>query len=167
MTPKTLPLPLWRTIQHSVPILCVDVLPLRRGDFGGWEVGLIRRDTPHQGERWCLLGGRVGVNEHIAQAVEREVHEALGEGVRCEWRPTCQPTRVVEYFSDDRPDALFDPRQHALSLTFCIGISGVVQPQGEALAFQWFAPPALPDKTAFGFGQDSVVADCIAVLGPA
>jgi ADP-ribose pyrophosphatase YjhB (NUDIX family) len=165
MNPKTLPAALWRTIQASVPILCVDVLPLRRVETGQREVGLIRRDTPHQGERWCLIGGRVGLNEPIAQAVDREVREALGEAARCEWTPTSQPHRIVEYFSDGRPGALLDPRQHALSLTFWVEISGPLTLGGEARDFQWFETRGLPDPAEFGFGQDQVVADCIEQLG--
>jgi ADP-ribose pyrophosphatase YjhB (NUDIX family) len=72
---------MWRQVQQLVPITCVDVLPvqLSNGDRGTIQrVGLILRETPHQGERWCLVGGRLLRKESFHEAVTREIRDALG-----------------------------------------------------------------------------------------
>ena len=60
----------WKRVQHSMPIVCADVLPARRGRKG-LEIGLIRRETPHQGTRWVTVGGRILLNEPIRKALQR------------------------------------------------------------------------------------------------
>jgi len=50
----------WRRVQKILPIACVDVLLLHPTPQTARRVealGLILRDTPHQGRRWCLVRG--------------------------------------------------------------------------------------------------------------
>ena len=151
----------WRAVQQRVPIPCVDVLPVRKGRAGMHEVGLIFRDTPHQGQRWCLIGGRLLLNELFRAAIVRQIREALGSAVKCVLERSLQPLFVIEYLSRQRRGCPFDPRQHAVGLIFSARITGTVSPSGEALDFRWFDVRQLPKESAFGFGQARVVAECI------
>jgi ADP-ribose pyrophosphatase YjhB (NUDIX family) len=157
-----LPEPRWHEIQRQVPITCLDLLLTRRSRVGIFAVGLIYRETPHQGRRWCLIGGRMLLNEAFQAGAERQVRETLGQrnGVMLGQSP--QPLLVTEYFSVERPRALFDPRQHAVAMVFSGRLRGkTVRPQGEALDFRWFRMDDLPRQAEFGFGQHKVVAECL------
>jgi hypothetical protein len=68
----------WDRIQNTVPIACVDVLATRKTSNAALEVGLIFRNTPHQGQRWCLIGGRLLRKDSFQTAVLRELSSALG-----------------------------------------------------------------------------------------
>ncbi|MGH9548824.1 MAG: DUF4916 domain-containing protein [Terriglobales bacterium] len=151
----------WRAVQQRVPIACVDVLPVRKGRGGMHEVGLIFRETPYEGQRWCLIGGRLLLNELFRAAIIRQIREALGSAVKCVLERSLQPLFVVEYLPRQRRGCLFDPRQHAIGLIFSARIIGTISPSGEALDFRWFDVRQLPKKTSFGFGQARVLAECI------
>ena len=159
-----LPARQWRQIQQTVPICCVDVLVLRLKPATKRSidrVGLISRTTPHQGVRWCTIGGRLHRNESFAEAVQRQLHETLGTAITFDLHTIDQPLYVAQYFTTARPVGIVDPRQHAIGLTFALPIAGDPQPQGEALSFQWFPPTKLPSARQFGFGQRKVVAECL------
>lgn len=153
----------YELIQNSIPIACVDIAPLRPDKQGGIEaIGLIFRDTPHQGRRWCLVGGRVLRNETLAAAVSRQLRQTLGDGIRFQLDSDAQPVYVAQYFPARQPVGLIDPRQHAITMNYCVEIGGEVVPQGEALEFRWFAPDSLPKPDEFGFEQDRVLKQCLA-----
>jgi len=151
----------WRMLQQRIPVVCVDVLPLRIAGACKIEVGFIYRQTPHQGRRWCLVGGRLLRNELLRSAVIRQIREALGSGVRCILSPPVEPLLVAEYFSREVRGSLLDPRQHAISLTFAVQVHGSIQPTGEALDFRWFSLDKFPNSNQFGFGQKRVILDCV------
>jgi len=151
----------WDEIQNTLPIACVDVLATRKTSNTAFEVGLIFRNTPHQGQRWCLIGGRLLRKDTFQSAVVRELSSALGPLVHCVVPPFPQPIFVAEYFPDRQQGKLLDPRRHAVGLTFAIDIDGTPRPEGEALDFQWFSPNSLPPEGSFGFDQHLVVVECI------
>lgn len=151
----------WRFVQLRVPVTCVDVLPIRREGFDGVKIGLIYRETPRQGRRWCLIGGRLFRNEPLRNAIIRQVQEALGSNVHCVLPVPVQPLMVAEYFSRRLKRSLFDPRQHAVGLTFTVQVRGAISPAGEALDFRWFNVKELPGSHLFGFGQRKVVLECV------
>lgn len=147
-----------------VPIVCIDVVPLRLKDDGSLgSIGLIYRDTPHQGKRWCIVGGRLWRNELIAEAIARQIRETLGPSVAFEHAADPQPHYVWQYFPEQREVGSIDPRQHAVTLVFCVAIRGDPHPAGEAIDFRWFDPCRLPPPAEFGFGQDDVVDAALAV----
>ncbi len=152
----------WRWAQDHLPIACVDVVPVRVSRDGRRveRVGLIHRDTPHQGRRWCLVGGRLWRNESFAHAAARQIRETLGLDVAFEPLPDDrQPDHVAQYFTTHRPDGLFDPRQHAVTPVFVVPlVGGEVDPRGEATDFRWFDSAALPSPSEWGFRQDEVAA---------
>jgi len=144
-----------------VPVLCVDVLLSPRGRPE--TIGLIRRPTYDGGKGWCLVGGRVLRNEHLGTAVERHVTATLGDDVRVD-RSTLAMRTVVEYFTEPSAGDFFDPRKHAVALTYTATCDGVPHPRGEALGFRWFEIGDLRNVD-FGFGQGNVVNRVLAGLG--
>jgi ADP-ribose pyrophosphatase YjhB (NUDIX family) len=151
----------WRTAQKSIPIVCVDILPIRISEEGTKQAGLIYRDTPHQGRRWCLVGGRLLLNESCRTAILRQMRGTLGPHVEAVLDEPVQATYVAEYFSDENAGPLFDPRQHVIALTFVVSVRGAIVAMGEAFDFKWFDVNGLPDESDFGFGQARVVASCL------
>src|SRR5258708_4629581 len=101
----------WHAAQQKLPICCVDVLLTKKARSGISAVGLIYRHTPHQGRRWCLIGGRLLLNESLKAGIARQVRETLGARTQCALDSALQPLLVTEYFSVRRQRSLFDPRQ--------------------------------------------------------
>ncbi|MEI6065870.1 MAG: DUF4916 domain-containing protein [Methylococcaceae bacterium] len=155
----------WRKVQKCLPITCVDVLPFRldKGEIG--EFGLILRNTPHQGERWCLIGGRLQYNEVLKEAVVREIIEALGDKTIYTLIGGGEPLKVVQYMPEIGRGEYFDPRQHAIGLTYAVELSGIFVPQGEALDFKWFSISKIHELEEIGFGQKQLIIDCLRELG--
>lgn len=149
---RLLPYQDYEFIKARVPILCVDVLLSPKGD--PQRVGLIYR-TNDGGEGWCLVGGRVLRNEHLTDAVIRHVLATLGEGVAID-RSTLEFRTIAEYFSEPFADELYDPRKHAVALTYTAFCDGEPKALGEAEEFRWFEIGELSSLT-FGFGQGKVV----------
>jgi ADP-ribose pyrophosphatase YjhB (NUDIX family) len=152
----------WKRAQETVPIACVDVVPVSLDPSGRIErIGLIFRNTPHQGQRWCIVGGRLRRNESIAEAIARQLRETLGTAIAFFLDADPQPDYVSQYFTTARSVGIVDPRQHSLTLNFMIPLTGDPAPVGEAIDFRWFDPSRLPLPQEFGFGQDQVVAGCL------
>jgi ADP-ribose pyrophosphatase YjhB (NUDIX family) len=151
----------WKRVQRSVPIACADVVPIARGTSGP-EIGLICRTTPHQGTRWVTIGGRILLNEPLRVAVNRQVREALGDEVRVQlYAP---PITIVEYFSRRLKGLPYDPRQHAIGVTYAVRVTGRIRARGEALEFRWFSRKTLPSPREIGFGQNQMLVDCLRTL---
>jgi ADP-ribose pyrophosphatase YjhB (NUDIX family) len=149
-------------IQPHVPILCVDVLLSPVGDPR--QVALIRRAAP-DGDAWCLIGGRVLRNEHLADAVDRHVAKTLGTGVHVN-RSTLEFGAVIEYFTERGPEGFYDPRKHAVAITYAASCECTSEPEalGEAFEFAWFKIDQL-SEVSFGFGQGDAVARVLKKLG--
>lgn len=140
-----LPADLYARIEESMPIACVDFVPVREV-AGRREIGLILRDSPH-GRVWCHLGGRIQRGETIAVAIRRHSRDTLGLEPVLPRNP--QPDYVYEWF----PPAVAptdgtafgdDPRKHAIGLSFTVALEGDPQPHDEALDFAFFPTDALP-----------------------
>ncbi len=146
-----------------MPIPCADVVPVQLADDGKTiqRIGLIYRDTPHQGYRWCMVGGRMWRNESLAEAASRQLRETLGPRVTFQIDPDRQPDFVVQYFTSRREIGFLDPRQHAITLAIVVPIAGEIAAMGEAASFKWFDPNALPPSEEWGFEQDRATRECI------
>jgi ADP-ribose pyrophosphatase YjhB (NUDIX family) len=141
-------------IRSRVPIVCVDLLPV--SDESRTRIGLIRRQTYNQRQGWCLIGGAVLIDESLDNAVIRHLKATLGAGISIV-PSTLRMVTVAEYFRQLRPGSLYDPRKHAIALTYLGVCTGDPVPVGEACEFQWFTTDNLPLTTEFGFGQGRVV----------
>lgn len=155
MNNQWLPSNVWSQVQQSVPIACVDVLAMKAGPPP--HAGLIWRNIMEGKQGWCLIGGRLLRDEPLKDAITRQIREALGEAITFTLPDDPQPIYVGQYFTSQQPMGGTDPRQHAIGLTFALGISGDFRPQGEALDFRWFEISQLPAAHEFGFGQDRIV----------
>lgn len=154
----------WEWVQRVLPIAVIDILAVE-GDAADSRIGLIRRSTPHQGERWNLVGGRIQYGETIGDAIKRELRDALGGAVAVDVTDDEQPAYLAQYGPWQRPPFSLDPRKHAVGLTFVLPIDGVVDPQGEARDFAWFPPHRLPTPAKWGFEQDRVAAAALRSVG--
>lgn len=137
-----LPPDLYAEIERSLPIACVDFVPVREG-----HVGLILRDSPY-GRVWCHLGGRVLYGETLRDAIVRHTSDTLAVAPVVDDEP--QPAYVYQWFPDavaptDATPYGRDTRKHAIGLSFVIDLQGNPNPQNEALDFAYFAPDALPE----------------------
>ncbi len=145
----------YQQICSSVPIVCVDLLPLLPD---GASFGLIERDT-YDGRRGLnLVGGSVLIDETLVEALQRHVRTTLGPNARLEL-DTVSFVGTYQYFRDRRPGELHDPRKNAVSLTYAGVVGGDVRAEGEALAFHTFDLATPPPLDRFGFGQGVVVYD--------
>ncbi len=142
-------------IESRVPIACVDVLLVSSGSRR--KVGLILRDT-YDGERgWCLVGGAVLRNEEVTSAALRHLKATLGAGVSSKIR-ALEFLGVFEYFTERRRGELYDPRKHAISITYSSRVSEAIEVAvtGEAYDFAWFGQDDVV-RNRCGFGQEAVI----------
>ncbi|MGB3414141.1 MAG: NUDIX hydrolase [Microbacteriaceae bacterium] len=157
---------LWQKIQRSVPIACVDFVPYRLLSDGSVLIGFILRETPDQGQRWSIAGGRLRLDETVGEALVREIESAFVGGLSLVGE-AIHPPLVVEFLREKRPGFPVDLRQHALSLTHVLEVSDE-EPQvrgAEVLDFRWFTFAeiiAAPATLLLGFGQE-VLLDRFAV----
>lgn len=152
--------PGWLSVEDSqlvcrlTPIVCVDILPVRK-DADGLEVGLIVRGDYEGGEGYAVVGGRVLRGETLNEAVTRQVRETLGEQVSWDGdfdrRP---PDMVLQYFPWEK-EGFFgrDPSKHSVGLTWLVEVTGEAETGGEATDFRWFRSNELPRRSAIAFGQ--------------
>jgi ADP-ribose pyrophosphatase YjhB (NUDIX family) len=148
-----LPAELYGLIEESLPIACVDFVPLR--GIEPVEVGLILRDSPF-GRVWCHLGGRIQRGETLADALRRHARETVGVDLELLTDP--QPDYVYQWFpagvapTDGTPYGR-DPRKHSIALSFVTTFVGVPFPQNEALDFSFFPVDDLPKEMWPGSGH--------------
>ena len=150
-----LPRPAFALTTKLVPVACVDVLPYRVAQ-GAVEVGLIQREDAGGKIVWSLIGGGIHRCESVADAVTRHIHTTLGPHADWEKSDFSQPQAIGEYFPLRVAAAGYDPRKHAIGLSYTVLLSGEVLPQGEALDFRWFQEADVPIE-GIGFGQEHVV----------
>ena len=148
----------WNRIQRLLPIVVVDLALLSRENPP--KAGLIQRETPHQGIRWNLIGGRIEYGETLDDAVLRQVRLTLGENITIDAPDASRPHYVAQYAPIQRPQFSFDPRKHAVGLTYAVTAHGDARPDGEALSFSWFELQSLPPRDQWGFQQDRVAENC-------
>ena len=141
-----LPDDLYRQIESSMPIPCVDFVATRTAPDGTREYGLIRRQSPY-GQVWCHLGGRIQRGETITEALQRHANDTLGAGLDLPIDP--QPAYTYQWFpsadtpSDGTPFGR-DERKHSIGMAFLADLVGDPSPRNEALDFAWFTSESIP-----------------------
>ncbi|MFT4264998.1 MAG: DUF4916 domain-containing protein [Nocardioides sp.] len=149
----------WARVQASLPIACVDLVPVVVDGVSGQvrNVGLIQRTFPDpvNGDRkvWCQIGGRVRVNESLRRCGQRHLEDTL-EATALPRQPEIaqSPFMVNEYFSETGMGEGHDPRKHAIASCFLVTYdaawslsvsSGAEGAKGGVAEFRWFAPQEL------------------------
>ena len=129
-------------VRRQVPMLYLDLLPVRMDDSGTvTQVGLLLRMS-HGTLSRALVSGRVLYHETIRQAMLRHLEKDLGPLCLPKLPPSPQPFTIGEYFPTPGSGGAYDPRQHAVSLAYLVKVDGDCQPQQDALDFTWFTPAA-------------------------
>jgi len=167
----------WKKVQGLVPIVCIDILPVWTNENGCLHAGLIYRETPHQGRKWCMMGGRLRRNEAIHTAARRVLVETVGpQGlVGLCFDGNIQPALVTQYFTEPDRGCAFssvDPRQHAIGLIFIVPafievyVKRTLPETSEALELGWFTENWVQErKDAIGFGQGIFILNALARRG--
>jgi hypothetical protein len=101
------------------------------------------------------VGGAVLRDEPLTAAAARHLRATLG-GEMSFQPSTLQLREVIEYFTKPELGAFYDPRKHAVAVTYSARVDGRPAPHGEALSFRWFHQDQLRD-IQFGFGHNRVV----------
>lgn len=151
----------YKLVTSSVPIICVDILPVRQVE-NRWQTGLILRATGSQVGKLTILGGRIFYAETTEQALRRHLQTDLQvrsfryyHGLNEE-----TPFTVQQYFRASEIDSDkygFDPTKHALALTYLVHINeSEVTPVNEADGLEWVSAETLSQKE-IGFNQKVVV----------
>lgn len=153
----------YREVTELVPISCIDALPTQ-GDLE-LELLLILRDRPEGGQGWALVGGGIYRGEELATALSRHLRATLGADLRWSEPEYHRPASIGEYFPDRRRGHGWDPRKHAIALTYILPVHGRPKPGGEARELAWFRPGDFPLPHEFGFGQQIVVGRLLSLLG--
>lgn len=128
-------------VRSRVPMLYLDILPVRVGSTGAVEeVGLLLR-VSQGGLTRALVSGRVLYHETIRQAVVRHLEKDLGPLCLPRLAPSLQPLTVGEYFPTPG-QGFHDARQHAVSLVYVVPVDGDCRPQQDTLELSWLSPHA-------------------------
>ena len=141
-----LPDDVYALVENSMPLLCVDFVPVR-STARGREIGLILRASPF-GAVWCHLGGRVLRGETLVNALRRHASDTLDVDIDLD--VNAQPGHVYEWFPaelapGDGTEHGQDPRKHSVGLSYVVQIVGEPSPRNEAMAFDYFLVDALPE----------------------
>lgn len=155
----------YQRIQKTLPIACVDILPIKVDEGVVSMVGLIKRHTPHQGDRWCVIGGRLRYGESLYKAIHREMRSALGDDMVFSVCNNGMPINVYQYMPCEDENQLHDPRKHAISIMYLAEVSGDIYPANEALDFEWTPVIGIKDRSDIGFGQTPMILECLDIFG--
>ncbi len=154
----------WDRIQTLIPISCVDVLPFvaprRENDGEGRSLLLIERLVPVETGGWstglALIGGRVGYGERLISAATRHLEDTI-DGYDWGSLPISveEPAAIGEYFPSVDGGSSFDPRRHAVALTYLLELPSLrsdLEPKGEARRLAWRSEHELT-RAEVGFRQ--------------
>lgn len=150
--PRYLARSVFDLVVDSVPIVCVDFLPVSNS----WpepRLGIITRATGPEAGKTALLGGRIQKDETISEAIGRHLFESLGEE-RFAYYPgnsEDRPFYVAQYAHAQESVGGYDPTKHSIALTYLIRIANN-QPEvvrDEASDFRWIGFDEIPDKSAY------------------
>lgn len=114
----------YRETLKSVPILCVDLVIKRNGQY----LLLKRADEPEKG-KWCVPGGRVLLSETIEKAVKRKAFLETGLDF-------VNP-KFLGYFEGFFDKSAFGVPCHTVSLVFEGGARGEVKINSESSEWAW------------------------------
>ncbi len=127
-------------VRERMPIIYVEVVPVRLDDFGAVsKIGLLLRAMPDGTISRAVVSGRVLFNETIREALWRHLTKDLGPDCEPMLPMSTTPFTIAEYFPDPTRSGFHDPRQHAVSLAYVIPMNGLCEPQADSLDFTWLS----------------------------
>ena len=136
------------TARGRLPIVYVDAVPVRTDDLGIIShVGLLLRATADGSVNRSIVSGRVLYGERVRDALLRHLEKDLGPLALPRIPPSPQPFTVVEYFPNPDITGFHDPRQHAVSLAYIVGVEGDCEPSQDALDLAWLTPEEVTSVT--------------------
>lgn len=127
------------SVRNKVPILYVDILPVRIDDAGRIEAIGLLLSAKEVGITRSIISGRVLVHETIRDAIIRHVDKDLGLMALPQLPANLTPFTIGEYFPTPG-EGWHDPRQHAVSLAYIIPMAGDCSANADALEVSWFPP---------------------------
>ncbi|MGC5628874.1 DUF4916 domain-containing protein [Georgenia sp. Z1344] len=155
-------------VRRKVPMLYVDVVPVRVGENGTLEaVGLLLRARPEGTITRELVSGRVLFQETVRQALVRHLDKDLGPLALPQLPVSPVPYAIGQYFPTPGEHYL-DPRQHAVSLAYIVPVAGDCSPSNDTLELSWFTPREVvtPEITGdMSEGHADLVRRALAHLG--
>ena len=161
-----LPEDLYKSITKSIPIVCVDILPVKKVR-GVWQIGVIKRSTGKESGKLAILGGRIALRESIVDSIKRHLLKDLrvSNFIFYKTNTDSNPFYVQQYFmgSDSSKPYGFDPTKHAIALTYLVTINDTPIPENEASEFRWITKQEIPKKPAFN--QDTLMEEVFKHLG--
>lgn len=126
-------------VRRKVPMMYVDIIPVRLDDAGKVEeIGLLL-SAKDDGITRSIVSGRVLYHESIRDALIRHIDKDLGQMALPQLPAVLAPFTIGEYFPTPG-EGWHDPRQHAVSLAFIIPVAGDCSPASDALEVSWFDP---------------------------
>ncbi|MDD7384908.1 MAG: DUF4916 domain-containing protein [Actinomycetaceae bacterium] len=154
-------------VRRKVPILYVDVVPVRLDSLGHVDaVGMLLLALDGTIER-SFPTGRVLFHESLREALARHIDKDLGAMSLPQLPASLTPFAVSEYFPTPGT-GLYDARQHAVSLAYIVPMQGDCHPGSDSLEFSWFTPGELriPELQAeLKEGHDVLLREAMAQLG--
>lgn len=134
----------YQLITKKTPIPTVNLVIVRQ-NANCWEILLLVRKTGYAKGSWCIIGGRIRMDESLKQAIDRHARD-LGVKVKI-----ISPFESnFPCFIDDRNTQ--DETKHPISMVYPARIvSGKVRNEGEEYrGFEWFPIDKLPE---IAYGQ--------------
>jgi len=160
-----LPPELYQTVTNSIPIVCVDLIPIKQVR-SEWQIGVITRATGPETGKLAILGGRIYHDEFITDAIARHMKTDWGISDYRFWEGNTisRPFYVQQYLHAKAAELPYgyDPGKHAIALTYLIELSKEPRPRNEASAFHWIEASEVPEPAAYD--QHLVMAEAFKFL---
>ncbi|MEI6863774.1 MAG: DUF4916 domain-containing protein [Candidatus Adlerbacteria bacterium] len=172
---------LYTLIERIVPIMCVDMVPVRRNRSGELEAMAIVRNTGKLAGKLCSVGGRINrrPESHPPESIEDALRRHARTDLGCEIKLLVDSERPVilgQFAPREKEEnwihsKVFLPEstKHAISSYFPVELIGEVH-LGETLHggqeardIQWFTLADMPAPEKFIFGVDLRFKACLEV----
>lgn len=143
---------LYKTIVKNIPLVCVDILPVKKVNEE-WRIGIITRATGPETGKPAILGGRIYYGELIKDTISRNLEADLGikSYKFLEGHDESQPYYVQQYVhADSAKNPLgYDPTKQAVALLYLVKLDDEPQPKNEASNFYWINKTQIPKAAAY------------------
>ncbi len=141
---KLIPPELFKLIEKSIPMPCVDLVILK-GLADNPQVLLIKRSIEPNKGMSCIPGGRVLIGETLEDSIDRHAFRELGVKVK-----------IISPFDSNHPVRVFDnpiadPQKHPIINLYPVEITGgTINKKGpEFEEADWFDFDKLPEEMGF------------------